>query len=111
MCYKAVDILMTAGEIFNFFFLKSRIGFYISVLEQKYVQEISRAYDINKWSYVQVVRKRSFYGNELREMTKIVVRNRLKEKVENCREKVWLDIKNLVFSDITDSYCNEAKTH
>ena len=44
-------------------------------------------------------------------MTKIVVRNRLKEKVENCREKVWLDIKNLVFSDITDSYCNEAKTH
>ena len=73
------------------------------MLEQKYVQETSRIYNINKWSYVQVVSKRSFYENELREMTKIAVRNR--------GWKMLLDIKNLEFSDITDSFCNDAKTH
>ena len=76
MCYKALKIPMTAREIFLFFILRSRIGFSISLLEQKYVQEKSRVHNINKWSYVQVVRKISFYGNELREMTKIAVRNR-----------------------------------
>ena len=49
------------------------IGF---VLEQKYVQDISRVYNISKWSYVQGVSKRSFYENELRAMTKFTVRNR-----------------------------------
>ena len=73
------------------------------MLEQKYVQETIRIYNINKWSYVQVVSKRSFYENELTEMTKIAVRNR--------DWKMLLDIKNLEFSDITDSYCNVAKTH
>ena len=73
------------------------------MLEQKYVQETSRIYNINKWGYVQVVSKRSFYENELREMTKIAVRNR--------GWKMLLDIKNLEFSDITGSYCNDAKTH
>ena len=73
MCYQALKIPMTARE---FFFLRSKIGFYISLLEQKYVQEKSRVHNINKWSYVQVVKKRSFYENELREITKITVRNR-----------------------------------
>ena len=73
------------------------------MLKQKYVQETSRIYNINKWSYVQVVSKRSFYENELREMTKIAVRNR--------GWKMLLDIKNLEFSDITDSFCNDVKTH
>ena len=63
VCYKTVNIPMIGGEIFNFFFLMSRIGFYISVLEQKYVQEISRVYNINKWSHVEVVSKKSFCGN------------------------------------------------
>ena len=49
------------------------IGF---MLEQKYVQDISRVYNISKWSYVQGVSKRSFYENELRAMTKFTVRNR-----------------------------------
>ena len=79
------------------FFLRSRIGFYISVLEQKYVQEISRVYNINKWSYEQVVSRRSFYEDLLTEMTKIAVRNRdVKEKVESRKqkvEKVLLDLK------------------
>ena len=73
------------------------------MLEQKYVQETIRIYNINKWSYVQVVSKRSFYENELTEVTKIAVRNR--------GWKMLLDIKNLEFSDITDSYYNVAKTH
>ena len=76
MCYKTVNIPMTAGKIFLFFFLRSRIGFYISVLHQKYVQEISRVYNINKWNYVQKVSKRFFDKNEFREMIKIAVRNR-----------------------------------
>ena len=54
---------MTVGEIFVFFFLESRIGFYTSVLEKSYVQGISRVYNINNGSYVQVVSKRSFYEN------------------------------------------------
>ena len=34
----------------------------------------------------------------------------MKEKVENCIEKgkMWLDFE---FSDKTDSYCNDGKTH
>ena len=93
MCYKTVNIPMTVGETFNFFFLRSSIGFLISVSEQKYVQEIRRVYNIIKWSHVQVVSKRSFC-----------------EKVENCieKEKMWLDVE---FSDKTDSYCNDGKTH
>ena len=35
---------------------------------QNYEREISRVYNINKWSHVQVVSKRSFYENELREL-------------------------------------------
>ena len=75
MSYKGFNVLVTAGEIFNFFFLRSRIGFYISVLEQKYVQDISRVYIINKWSYVQIVNDRSFYENELGDITNIAVKN------------------------------------
>ena len=48
VCYKTVNIPIIAGEIFHFSFLSSRIGFYISMLEQKYVQEISRVYNISE---------------------------------------------------------------
>ena len=61
------------------------------------MQEISRVYNINKWSYEQVVSRRSFYEDLLTEMTKIAVRNRgVKENVESRKqkvEKVWLDLK------------------
>ena len=48
----------------------------MTMLKQKYVEEISRIYNINKWSYAQEVSKRSLEKRELREMTKIAVRNR-----------------------------------
>ena len=61
------------------------------------MQEISRVYNINKWSYEQVVSRRSFYEDLFTEMTKIAVRNRgVKENVESRKqkvEKVWLDLK------------------
>ena len=50
------------------------------MLEQRYMQEISRICNINKSSYVQEVSKRSFYVNELRQITKIAERNRDLEK-------------------------------
>ena len=75
LCYKAADIPMAAGEVFLFCFWVPGLAS-ISVLEQKYVQEINRVYNINKWSYVQVVSQRSLYKNELREMTGIAVGNR-----------------------------------
>ena len=49
-------------------------------LKQKYVEEISKIYNINKWSYAQEVSKTSFYESELIEMTKIAVRNRVWKK-------------------------------
>ena len=87
MCYKGFNVLVTAGEIFNFFFLRSRIGFYISVLEQKYVQDISRVYIINKWSYVQIVNDRSFYENELGDITNIAVENDAKTYEEHNEQQ------------------------
>ena len=63
---------MTVGEIFIFLFLESRIGFYTSVLEKNYVQGISRVYNINNGSYVQVVSKRSFMKINLQKWLKLL---------------------------------------
>ena len=36
---------------------------------------------------------------------------KLKQKVESRTEKMWLEIEIIKFSDITNSYCNDAKNH
>ena len=55
--------------------------------------------------YVQVVSKRCFYGNYLREMTKIAGKSRKSHRNSVVR---YTNIWDLV---ILDSYCNDAKNH
>ena len=79
MCYKLLTFQWQQDKFLVFSFWGPGLVS-ISMLEQKYVQEISIIYNINKWSYVQEVSKRSFYENEYREMTSIAARNRGWEK-------------------------------
>ena len=52
-----------------------------------------------------------FYEIELREMTKNAVRNRGQKKRQKVNRNSVVRYIEMEFSDKTDSYCNDTRTH
>ena len=74
-------------------------------------KEVYRVYKINKWSYVQLVSNDLFMKLNLEKWLKMLKEIEVKRKGRKSHRNSVVIHTEMEFSDKTDSYCNDTRTH